>query len=307
MSLNSQQLHPAGQQAGSTWARITMTALLTVDFMSTANIADLAAASTTMDGGTITEGKVVWLKDQTTGTQNGLHIASDIGATTCVLTRCDPFSLGAPIFPGQKIYVAAGTANGGKEFQFTGTSVKVVGTDALTFAETATAGSQGSVPINIYSFREVSAVGDVGNIAANGGVLASDTTPIMLGDNNNSAEIQWATGNVDPIGTSFMLPSDFDDTADAQLDLIVYSGSTDAATFSVATNWNGGAEVTDSADDSATKSATAHKITVTIATADIPAGSNRVTIRLTPGTHATNTISILGARLNYKRRGVVAS
>jgi hypothetical protein len=162
----------------------------------------------------------------------------------------------------------------------------------------------GSVPINLHSFREVNATGDVSNIAGNGGILASDTTPVLDADANNSHEITWATGNADPIGTSFALPADFDDTLDAVLELDVSSGAADAATMDVRTSWNGGAEVTDSASDAATKSATPHAIKATIATADIPAGSKRVTIRLTPPAHATNTITLYSARLNYFKKVV---
>lgn len=165
--------------------------------------------------------------------------------------------------------------------------------------------SKGSVSFNLYGFREVDATGDVSNIAGNGGILAADTTPIQRGAaTTNEAEIFWATGNADPIGISFALPADFDDAADATLDLFVASGSTDAATMGIASTWNGGAEVTDSADDASTKSATAHTITATIATADIPTGANRVTFRITPPTHATNGISLFGARLNYRRKYV---
>lgn len=161
----------------------------------------------------------------------------------------------------------------------------------------------GCIPIPLSSFREVSATGDVGDTAAIGGVLASDTTPILLGKaTTNDWAINWAATVVDPIGVSFMLPSDFDDTADATLDLVVSSGSTNAATMGIASSWNGGSEVTDSADDAATKSATEHLITATIAHADIPAGANRVTFRITPPAHATNAINLTGARLNYKRK-----
>ena len=161
----------------------------------------------------------------------------------------------------------------------------------------------GCVPIALSSFREVSATGDVGNAAAIGGVLASDTAPILLGKaTTNDWAIQWATGNADPIGVSFMLPADFDDTADATLDLVVSSGSTDAATMGIASSWDGGSEVTDSADDASTKSATEHVITATIAAADIPSAANRVTFRITPPTHGTNAINLTGARLNYKRK-----
>ena len=157
------------------------------------------------------------------------------------------------------------------------------------------------VPIHLGMFREVSATGDVGNIAAIGGVLGSDTAPILRAEaTTNSWEISWATGNADPIGVQVMLPADLDDTQDAFLDLIVYSGTTDAATMGVATSWNGGAEVTDSASDSDTKSATRHTITATIAAADIPASSTHLTIRITPPTHATNAIQLHGAVLRYK-------
>lgn len=165
----------------------------------------------------------------------------------------------------------------------------------------------GCVPIQLSAFREVSATGDVGDAAAIGGVLASDTTPILLGlATTNDWSIQWATTEVDPIGCSFMLPPDFDGTANATLDLVVASGSSDAATFAVYTSWDGGAEVTDSADDSGTKSATAHTISATIAAADIPDVPKRVTFRLTPGAHATNAINLLGARLTYKRKLLTA-
>lgn len=327
-------LHPAGQQVGSTWVRIALTAMITVRLASTANIADLSAVSTSLDGATIAEGDLVLLKDQSTGSQNLLYVASDLDGSTCVLSRIDPFATGAPVFPGQGFFVAAGSVNGGKTFQVTNSSAKVVGTDAITLAEASDAANaagvpitdaggftsqttvegalqelyqdalsiQACIPINVYSFREVSAGGDVGNVAANGGILASDTTPIMRGDASSSAEISWATGDVDAIGTSFSLPPDLDDTANVSLELEVASGSTDAATMGVATSWNGGSEVTDSADDSGTKSATPHTITATIAAADVPASAKRLTIRLTPPTHGSDAISLYSARLLYKRK-----
>jgi hypothetical protein len=83
------------------------------------------------------------------------------------------------------------------------------------------------------------------------------------------------------------------------LHLAVYSGSSDAATMGVASSWDGGSEVTDSADDSGTKSATRHVITATIAAADVPASASHVTLRLTPPTHATNAIQLCSSWLSY--------
>jgi hypothetical protein len=164
----------------------------------------------------------------------------------------------------------------------------------------------GYVPIPLSSFRGVSATGDVGDVAAIGGVLASDTTPIFDAvATSNEHEILWATGDVAPIGVSIALPRDFDDTADATLDLEVASGSTNAASIVCASAWSAGAagtEVSDAADDAATKSATPHRVSVTIAHADIPAGARRVTFRLTPPTHATDAISLKAAGLAYKRK-----
>jgi len=156
-----------------------------------------------------------------------------------------------------------------------------------------------TIPIPLGAWREVTSGGDVGNVAAIGGVLASDTAPILRGDSNNSWEISWATGNVDPIGVQVPIPYDLDDTANVTLHLAVYSGSSDAATMGVASSWDGGSEVTDSADDSGTKSATRHVITATIAAADVPASASHVTLRLTPPTHATNAIQLCSSWLSY--------
>ncbi len=156
-----------------------------------------------------------------------------------------------------------------------------------------------SRPIDLGAWREVSAGGDVGDVAGIGGVLASDTAPILRGDANGSWEISWATGNVDPIGIQIMLPADFDDTGNAILDFDVYSGPADAMTLGVATSWNGGAEVTDSADDAGTKSATRHRISATVAHADIPAGATHLSVRITPPAHATDAFQLVGAQLRY--------
>lgn len=172
------------------------------------------------------------------------------------------------------------------------------------------ASNAGYISIPLSSVREVSATGDVSNIAANGGVLASDTTPVYDAvATSNEHEILWATGNADPIGFSIALPRDFDDTAPAYLDLEVSSGTTDAATIVCASAWSAGAagtEVSDSTSDTATKSATPHRITIVIAASDIPAGARRATFRLTPPTHATDTISLHAIGLAYKRLPLTA-
>ncbi len=156
-----------------------------------------------------------------------------------------------------------------------------------------------AIGISLYDFRECDANGDVGNTAANGGILASDTTPIMRGDAAESAEIFWAASNSDPITCQKSLPADFDDTQDVTVEVWLYSGTTDAADLTIETSWDGGALVSDAVSDTATKSATVHKLTATIANGDIPAGANRVTIAITPPAHTTDGIGLCGIRFLY--------
>jgi len=157
------------------------------------------------------------------------------------------------------------------------------------------------IVMSLNDFRECDANSDVGAIAANGGILASDTTPILRGDAAETQEISWATGNADPIVAHISLPFDFSGASDVTVSLEVYSGSTDAATFNVESGWDGGALVLDTSDDAATKSATKHTVTATIAAADIPDTAKNLTLVLTPPAHATNTIQLAGVHLLYER------
>src|SRR4051812_37744030 len=115
--------------------------------------------------------------------------------------------------------------------------------------------------LSLNDFREAT-TGDVGNVVANGGLLASDTTPTLTGASTGiSQRITWAAANVDQILTQKSLPENFDGRDDVLVELWVSSGgTTDLSSFSVLTSWDGGATVTDTATDTAA-SATVHKIT----------------------------------------------
>jgi hypothetical protein len=156
------------------------------------------------------------------------------------------------------------------------------------------------LPVSLDDFRECDANGDVGAIAANGGILASDTTPILRGANTLiSQELSWAASNSDPIRAQFSLPENFDGRDDVLVEMWVNSGTTDAASMVVGTSWDAGATVTDTADDAATKSATTHKITARIAAADIPDSPSSLTLLITPPAHTTNAIQLTNVRVLY--------
>lgn len=160
-----------------------------------------------------------------------------------------------------------------------------------------------SIPVPLPTFRICGSTSDVGAIAVasgNGGQLASDSDPILRGRATvNNQELSWAANSVVAVMAEVPLPYDLDDTQDVTLELVINSGTTDAATMTVATTWDGGTEVADSASDTATKSATDHTITATIDKADVPAGAKHLSLRLTPPAHSTNAIQLSGVRLIY--------
>ncbi len=161
-----------------------------------------------------------------------------------------------------------------------------------------------TIPLALASFRE-STAGDVGNAAANGGLLASDTTPVLSGSGATvSQQLSWAAGNTDQVLVEVGLPEDFDGRDNVLVELWVSSGTADAASFTVATSWDGAADVTDTASDAATKSATVHKITAVIDKADVPDKPSFMTLALTPAAHATDAIVLKAVKVRHFSRGV---
>lgn len=163
---------------------------------------------------------------------------------------------------------------------------------------------QGCIPLTLMQFREASSMA-VGNIAANGGVLASDTTPILgpiNGATDGCQQISWAASNNDPIITQIALPPNLDDAADLVLHVRTKSaGTTDAVGFTVDTWFNeGDTKVTDTSETNQTTS-WAEKI-ATIGAADVPAGAQTLTISLTPAAHTTDIMYLSAAWLEYKTK-----
>ena len=96
----------------------------------TANITIATAlnAGDTIDGVTLAAGDRVLVKDQSTGSQNGIYV---VGASPARATDFDESSE----VMGAIVYVIAGTVNGGKTYRSTNASAPTIGSTALTFAE----------------------------------------------------------------------------------------------------------------------------------------------------------------------------
>jgi hypothetical protein len=169
-------------------------------------------------------------------------------------------------------------------------------TDALT--------AQARIDIPLTALREASTF-NVGAITANGGVLASDTTPVLSainGATDGCQRVLWAASNGDQVVFQISLPADLDDTADLKLyTRIASAGTTDAVGFTVKSFFDEGDTAID--DTSATnQTATyANKLT-TIGNADVPAGATTLTIGLTPVAHTTNTMALTAVWLEYQRK-----
>lgn len=176
--------------------------------------------------------------------------------------------------------------------------VMAAGSGAATMSPlTRAGGEQRRLGIPISNLRLVSSGNDVGNIAAIGGVGASDSDPIFRGDAAGSYEWSWANGaHVGALGCDVSLPDDYDGSRDVTVELDVYSGSSDAATFTFAYGADGAAEASASVSDAATKSATRHTITATLTA---PGAAKELSIRLTPAAHATNAIQLCRVALKF--------
>ncbi len=102
---------------------------------STADVPDLSACSTTMDGLTLVATDRVLLKNQSTGSQNGIYVVGTVGTGTAPLTRAADFDAAAEVKPGTLIAVAAGTAGANTIWQLTNTTAPTIGSTTLTFAQ----------------------------------------------------------------------------------------------------------------------------------------------------------------------------
>ena len=168
--------------------------------------------------------------------------------------------------------------------------------------------TQAFIPISLTSLREASTF-NVGNASANGGVLASDTTPILAainGATDGCQMVTWAASNNDQVIFQVPLPPDLDDTADVVLHFRIKSGgTTNAVGFTVDSFFNeGDTKVVDTSETNQTTT-WAEKI-ATIATADVPADAQTLTVGLTPAAHTTDTLNLSAVWVEYTRKLLTA-
>ncbi len=166
---------------------------------------------------------------------------------------------------------------------------------------------QGFIPIPLTAFRELSS-GVILNIAGNGGVLASDTTPILtcIAD-GDALRIAWAAGNADQIAATIILPPDIDVAADAVVHMLC---SKDGNTNN-AVHMDGEAYFGESDTDCFPAAGASNLLvqakaeyTATIALADLPANQTNynMTLVLMPEAHANDAVYLHAAWIEYKKK-----
>ncbi len=125
---------------GSAWNLFTVQINSTKDSVRVASTANVTISSpgSTIDGVTMASGDRVLLKDQSTGSQNGIYVWN--GAASA-MTRATDFDTSAEVQPNVVIGVQEGTANADKRFQLTTNAPITLATTALTFAEFGASGT----------------------------------------------------------------------------------------------------------------------------------------------------------------------
>jgi hypothetical protein len=108
----------------------------------TANITIATAlnAGDSIDGVTLAAGDRVLVKDQSTGSQNGIYVVAATPVRAFDMDQDLTTAVPAEEVMGAIVYVIAGTTNGGTTWRNTNTTAPTLGTTALTFASLGTGG-----------------------------------------------------------------------------------------------------------------------------------------------------------------------
>jgi hypothetical protein len=126
----------------------------------TANIT--LSATQTIDGVTVAAGDRVLVKDQTTGSQNGIYVVA-AGAWA----RSIDANISAEVTPGLFVFVEEGTANGDNGYVLTTNGPITLDTTALTFTQFSGAGQITAGTGLTKTGNTIDVIGTAGRIVAN--------------------------------------------------------------------------------------------------------------------------------------------
>jgi hypothetical protein len=102
---------------------------------STENVSNLADFDVEFDGLTLVAGDRVLLKNQSTGSQNGIYVVGTVAGGAAALTRATDFDAAAEVKPNTLVSVAAGTLGANTLWQLAIAAAPTIGNTALTFVQ----------------------------------------------------------------------------------------------------------------------------------------------------------------------------
>jgi hypothetical protein len=183
-----------------------------------------------------------------------------------------------------------------------GVTTTKIASAAVTAAKLSTTLKTGFIPVALVEVRET-ASNAIPNAAANGGLLASDTTPALNlknGDTDSALMLTWAAGNSDPITFQVALPPDLDEASAVEVHFrAAMAGATNTPVISADSFFDeGDTKVED--DSAAVTGTTFAEYTISIAAADVPAAQT-LSVELTPGAHTTDALYLTAIWVEYTR------
>ena len=148
---------------------------------STGSNVSISSAPSTLDGITLTSGDRILLKDQTTGSQNGIYAFAGSGSAMAY----DTDFVQGDVVSGMAFFVTAGTVNSGTGWVLTTANPITVSTTSLTFAQFTSATES-----TVLAGNGLQASGAQLVVLANGSTL-----------NVSSSGVKVATGGITNNGT----------------------------------------------------------------------------------------------------------
>lgn len=201
-------------------------------------------------------------------------------------------------------YFTGATNANGVHLRASSTSSWVATSLGRSAAATVVAG------IPVTAWREVSS-GAVGAITANGGLLASDTTPTVTpvnGATDPTQIITWASSNNDVLLAHVPVPANADLRLGSPATFyctIKSGGTTNAVGFTVSVFTDQGQELCNAATTTNQTTAYANKsVAIDLSGGDY-SGTNFLTVMVTPAAHTTDTMVLKNAWIVFDRLATV--
>ena len=162
----------------------------------------------TLDGVTLATGDRVLVKDQSTGSQNGIYVVGVTPVRAFDMDQDATTAVPASEVLGAIVYVVAGTVNGGTTWRNTNTTAPTLGSTALTFAQLYTTFTDPMTTRGDIIVRNASNATARLGIGAAGKILSSDGTDVSWGNGPMTTQDDIIVGGASGIPTRLGKGSD---------------------------------------------------------------------------------------------------